>query len=136
MPRQSMEHSSYWNGRKQRIIEWQNRWTSSTNDRWKISLRGTGDNVLEEISVTRDINNGGMVFGCFEFPQSNIFDTKFSGKIGGQHLQTTDGKSAWEVPVIIFLVKSPWPGESIIVTYYLDVSNFHKEISLIRGVVL
>ncbi len=31
--------------------------------------------------------------------------------------------SAWEVPVIMFLMKSRWPGASITVYEYLGVSN-------------
>merc|ERR1712048_799554 len=44
-----------------------------------IGLRSTGNHVLNEISVTRGINNGDRVFVGLEFPQSNIdSDTSFS----------------------------------------------------------
>uniref|UniRef100_A0A1L8EJ06 Uncharacterized protein n=2 Tax=Haematobia irritans TaxID=7368 RepID=A0A1L8EJ06_HAEIR len=46
--------------------------TGSNNQYSAISLRGTSDHVLDEISVTRGINDGNIVFGGFEFPQSNI----------------------------------------------------------------
>ncbi|KAL7355766.1 ankyrin repeat protein [Histoplasma ohiense] len=40
-------------------------------------------------------------------------------------------QSAWEVPVIMFLMKSRWPGASMTVTLYFGVSNFQRAISMV-----
>lgn len=44
-----------------------------------IGLRGTSDHVLDEISVTRGVNDGNLVLGGLELPKSNVDgDTSFS----------------------------------------------------------
>ena len=44
-----------------------------------VSLRGTSDHVLDEISVTGGVNDGDVVLGGFELPQGNVDgDTSFS----------------------------------------------------------
>ncbi len=40
--------------------------------------------------------------------------------------------SDYDVPVIIFFMKSRWPGASIIVKIDFSDSNFHKAISIVR----
>ena len=40
-------------------------------------------------------------------------------------------QSAWEVPVIMFLMKSLWPGASMMVKWYLGDSNCQREISMV-----
>ena len=40
-------------------------------------------------------------------------------------------QSAWEVPVITFLMKSLCPGSSMMVTQNLLVSDFHREIAMV-----
>lgn len=35
-------------------------------------LRSSSDHVLNEVSVSRGINDGDVVLACFEFPQGNI----------------------------------------------------------------
>ena len=40
-------------------------------------------------------------------------------------------QSAWEVPVIMFLMKSLCPGASMMVTEYFEVSNFQRAISMV-----
>merc|ERR1711907_90397 len=40
-------------------------------------------------------------------------------------------QSAWEVPVIMFLMKSLCPGASITVQWYFGVSNFQRAISMV-----
>merc|ERR1719445_1212001 len=40
-------------------------------------------------------------------------------------------QSAWEVPVIMFLMKSRCPGASMMVTWYLGVSNFQRAMSMV-----
>ena len=37
-----------------------------------VSLGGTGDHVLDEVTVTRGINDGAVVLGGLELPQGNI----------------------------------------------------------------
>jgi hypothetical protein len=42
-------------------------------------LGGTGDHVLDEVSVSRGINDGEVIFGGFELPKGDIDgDTSFS----------------------------------------------------------
>jgi len=42
-------------------------------------LGGTGDHVLNEISVSRSVNDGDVVFRCFKFPQGDVDgDTTFT----------------------------------------------------------
>merc|ERR1712045_292979 len=50
-----------------------------------------------------------------------------------KHLAATikTAQSACEVPVIMFLMKSLWPGASMMVTKYLSVMNFHRAISMV-----
>jgi len=37
-----------------------------------VSLGGTSDHVLDEVTVSRGINDSAVVLGCLELPQSNI----------------------------------------------------------------
>ena len=49
------------------------------HEKGAVSLRGTGDHVLDEISVTWGINDGEMIFFGGELPERNIDgDTSFS----------------------------------------------------------
>ena len=46
--------------------------TGGNDEDGDISLRGTGNHVLDEITVTRGINNGEVELGSLELPESNI----------------------------------------------------------------
>lgn len=46
--------------------------TGSNDKNGAVGLRGTGDHVLDEISVTRGVNDGDLVLGGLEFPKSNV----------------------------------------------------------------
>lgn len=46
--------------------------TGSDDQDGAVGLRGTGDHVLDEISVTRGIDDGDVVSGSLELPQGNI----------------------------------------------------------------
>ena len=53
--------------------------TSGDDEDGTIGLGGTGDHVLDEITVTGGINNGDIVLVGFELPESNIDgDTTFT----------------------------------------------------------
>jgi len=44
-----------------------------------VGLRGTGDHVLDEITVARGVNNGDIVPGSLELPEGNVDgDTTFT----------------------------------------------------------
>ena len=53
--------------------------TSSNDEDSAISLGGTSNHVLDEITVTWSVNNGDIVLVGFELPESNIDgDTTFT----------------------------------------------------------
>jgi len=63
-----------------------------------------------------------LVYPPFEIPASN--------SPGGEAIIKI-ATSAYEVPVIIFLIKSLCPGASMMVNENLFVSNLHKAISIV-----
>lgn len=49
------------------------------NEHGAVGLRGTGDHILDKVTVTRGINDCAVVLGRLELPQSNVNgDTTFT----------------------------------------------------------
>jgi len=46
--------------------------TRGNDENSAIGLGGTSDHVLDEITVTRGVNDGNLVLGSLELPESNI----------------------------------------------------------------
>lgn len=46
--------------------------TGGDDEDGTVGLRGTGDHVLDEVSVTGGVNDGDVVFGGLELPQGNV----------------------------------------------------------------
>jgi len=63
-----------------------------------------------------------LVCPSLEIPASN--------SPGGEAIMSK-ATSAWEVPVIMFLMKSLCPGASMMVKLNFSVSNFQREISMV-----
>ena len=58
------------------LLEWMIRWKHTNGT---ISLRRSSDHVLDEITMSRGINDGDIVFGCLKLPKSNVNgDTTFT----------------------------------------------------------
>ena len=46
--------------------------TGGDDEDGTVSLRGTGDHVLDEVSVTGGVNDGDVVLGGLELPQGDV----------------------------------------------------------------
>lgn len=46
--------------------------TGGDDENGAVSLRGTGDHVLDEVTVTGSVNDGDLVLGGLELPKSNV----------------------------------------------------------------
>jgi hypothetical protein len=46
--------------------------TGGDDEDGAVGLRGTGDHVLDEVTVTRSVNDGDLVLGGLELPKSNV----------------------------------------------------------------
>ena len=46
--------------------------TSSNDENSAVSLGGTCDHILDEVTVARGVNDGDKVFWCLEFPKGNV----------------------------------------------------------------
>ena len=46
--------------------------TGGNDENGAVSLRGTSDHVLDEVTVTGGINDGDLILGSLELPEGNI----------------------------------------------------------------
>ena len=46
--------------------------TSGNNEHGAVGLGGTGDHVLDEVTVTRSVDDGDIVLGSLELPEGNV----------------------------------------------------------------
>ena len=81
-------------------------------------------NSNNKLFHTQSISQKGMLMGM-----PVLGDTGFKFTTPEAAIRTA--QSAWDVPVIMFLMKSLCPGASKMVAWYLLVSNFHRHISVV-----